>query len=130
MPRSTRRYLRSKGHNVPKLKPGPRKGYKQTQEHIDAKTRTGEGHHAWKGDGATEKAGRSRALRMYAARPCASCAVDRAERHHLDGNTLNNAPENIVFLCRKCHMRKDGRLDEFKKLAVANQPKAVAARWG
>jgi 5-methylcytosine-specific restriction endonuclease McrA len=26
--------------------------------------------------------------------------------HHLDGNHKNNNPENLVFLCRKCHNTK------------------------
>jgi len=34
----------------------------------------------------------------------------KAERHHKDDNTHNNAPENIQALCRKCHMLLDGRL--------------------
>ena len=60
----------------------PRKrGYKQTPEHVEKRKRFGPDHHA------------------------------RAERHHIDGNTANNKPGNIAFLCRRCHMREDGRLD-------------------
>lgn len=50
-------------------------------------------------------------------------------RHHRDGNTANNKTENIIFLCRKCHMKEDGRLEQFIELARKNQPKAIIARW-
>jgi len=43
---------------------------------------------------------------------CAECEVATAtDRHHWDGDQLNNAPENVVLLCRRCHMRIDGRRD-------------------
>ena len=59
----------------------------------------------------TEKTGRSRAERMYPeCLPCVVCGSQRSERHHDDGNTLNNEPGNIKWLCRKCHMKRDGRL--------------------
>lgn len=32
------------------------------------------------------------------------------DRHHIDGNALNNVLENIQSLCRRCHMEIDGRL--------------------
>lgn len=107
---------------------GQRKGYKQTPEHIANRVRLGEDHHHWKGDAIVERSGRSRALRMYPPEPCASCGAAKAERHHIDGNTSNNAPENVRFVCRKCHMAEDGRLERFIELAKANQAKAVAAR--
>jgi hypothetical protein len=46
----------------------------------------------------------------------------RVERHHKDGNPLNNDPGNIDRLCRRCHMVVDGRLDAFRARAKANQP--------
>lgn len=112
------------------MKPGPKKGYKQSPEHIAKKSRWGAEHHAWKGDDAIEKSGRSRALRKFPrVGPCVKCGKKRAERHHVDGNTLNNDPSNIVVLCRKCHMQTDGRLEQFRTIAVAAGPKARAARW-
>jgi hypothetical protein len=67
---------------------------------------------------------------MYpGAVPCVNCGEEKTDRHHLDGNTANNDPENVITLCRRCHMLVDGRLDDFIKLAKENQPKAVAARW-
>lgn len=32
-----------------------------------------------------------------------------AERHHVDGDTHNNARSNVRFLCRKHHHTEDGR---------------------
>ena len=64
----------------------------------------------WKGSNVkTINAGRTRAERWYKLKPCVRCG-EKAERHHKDGNTLNNKPENINFLCRKCHMKSDGRM--------------------
>ncbi len=112
------------------MKPGPKKGYKQTPEHIAKKIRRGEHHHAWVGDNATERTGRSRAERLFPViGPCVKCGNRKSERHHKNGNTLDNRKSNIAVLCRRCHMRSDGRLAQFKKLALKNQPKAVAARW-
>ena len=64
----------------------------------------GEGHHSWKGDQASRRAGRSRALRLFANRPCEACDAPTAERHHEDGNPLNNDPANVRMLCRPCHL--------------------------
>lgn len=35
------------------------------------------------------------------------------ERHHADGDPFNNARENIMTVCRRCHMTIDGRLEQF-----------------
>ena len=29
--------------------------------------------------------------------------------HHIDGNTFNNAPANLVALCQRCHLAIHGR---------------------
>ena len=129
MTRAERRRLRARGIEIPKLGPGPNKGYKQSPEHVAKRVRSGPDHHAWKGDEATQKAGRSRALRMYKeVGPCVLCGAEKTERHHMDGNTLNNEPGNILAVCRSCHMKEDGRLENFIRVARENQPKAVAAR--
>lgn len=71
----------------------------------------GEAHQHWRGDAISKKGGRKRALKMYPAiGPCIRCAAEKAERHHKDGNTVNNAPDNIEALCRRCHMEEDGRM--------------------
>lgn len=127
---ATRRYrARQRGEDIPKRSPGAKKGYKQTPEHIQKRKRFGANHHAYKGEDIIIKSGRTRALRNYPIRPCERCGNLKSERHHKDGDTRNNSPENIQFLCRRCHMLEDGRLDELRKIARTNQPKAVAARW-
>jgi len=78
--------------------------------------RHGEQHPGWKGDSATcPAAGHRRARVLYPdLGPCERCKLKPAvERHHVDGNTLNNAPNNIQKLCRRCHMIVDGRLVKF-----------------
>lgn len=36
---------------------------------------------------------------------CERCGNPATDRHHKDGNTWNNAVENIEVLCRPCHTR-------------------------
>ena len=57
----------------------------------------------WKGDEAKPDAGNLRARTLMGKQ-------EGKEIHHIDGNTLNNDPENLEFLTRKEHMEKDGRL--------------------
>jgi 5-methylcytosine-specific restriction endonuclease McrA len=90
----------------------------KTPDHLrkigEAKAR--ERHHLWKGDDVSERSGRSRAQRWFAEKkPCQKCgSTKRPERHHVDGNTANNEPSNIMFLCRRCHMTEDGRINRMK----------------
>ena len=51
----------------------------------------------------TEQSGRSRARRAYAWQPCEVCGGEAEGRHHRDSDRLNNAPDNIAFLCRQHH---------------------------
>ena len=38
---------------------------------------------------------------------CADCGKDcKTDVHHLDGNEFNNSPENLVRLCRSCHVAR------------------------
>ncbi len=103
------------------------KGYKQTQNHIEKRKRFGEKHHAWKGCAVSIKGGRTRAYRLYEnIGLCVLCGSARSERHHIDGDTSNNNPTNVIILCRKCHMKNDGRLEKFRKMAIANSENLVA----
>ncbi len=72
----------------------------------------GEAHPNWKGDDFKgENTGRARAQRMYPELGiCELCRARPArDRDHKDGDTRNNAPENIQRLCRSCHNKKHGR---------------------
>ena len=101
-------------------------GRKQTPEHIAKRIKSGPEHPNWIGDDVSVKGGRSRALRMYAGkRRCETCNAPKAERHHKDGDTSNNLPSNIKFLCRKCHMIEDGRLEKVRSSARLRLVKAV-----
>jgi hypothetical protein len=87
------------------------KGYKQTPEHIAKRIKRGPDHHHWQGKRVSVRGGRARALRLYPdIGPCELCGNPRSERHHVDENTANNEPSNIAIICRRCHMRTDGRL--------------------
>lgn len=81
-----------------------------------AASKIGSRNPQWKGDGASVKTGRNRAWAMYKnIGSCTNCGNAKAERHHIDGNTLNNAPTNIEIVCRKCHMAHDGRLNKLQE---------------
>lgn len=71
----------------------------------------------WGGNNVTMKAGHARCRRLYPnIGPCTRCGSEESERHHIDGDTTNNAPDNIEILCRRCHMETDGRLDKAKEI--------------
>ena len=59
----------------------------------------------WKGDDVSPDVSRERARRMY------KTPIGK-EIHHIDGNPYNNEPENIDFVTRQKHMKKDGRLEK------------------
>ena len=67
----------------------------------------GERNVRWKGDKATAHAGRNRAQKLF------KCPKGK-DRHHIDGNPLNNAPENIAIETRKQHMILDGRIEKIR----------------
>lgn len=56
---------------------------------------------------------RKRAERLYPLRACVLCGRRAVDRHHQDRDVRNNSEANIVALCRRCHMREDGRLGRF-----------------
>lgn len=66
-------------------------------------------HHNWKGNDVTRDSGRDRARRWYPMGKCIRCGRDGKDRHHKNGDTLNNDPSNIEILCRRCHTTVDGR---------------------
>lgn len=88
----------------------------------------GQDHPAWKGDAARPETKRARAQKMYPVLgKCERCkSKDATDRHHVDGNTGNNVRANLQFLCRRCHMDVDGRLDDF--MAQAKRPKRLPPR--
>jgi hypothetical protein len=55
--------------------------------------------------GDPEARGRKRAQRKFAAERCEFCGSTekRLSRHHKDGNSQNNDPNNIAILCLGCH---------------------------
>jgi hypothetical protein len=75
--------------------------------------RRGEGNPNWKEVPARKQAGNLRAWKWHELQPCEVCASEKSERHHRDGNPLNNSRENIMFLCRKHHMIEDGRMERW-----------------
>lgn len=79
-------------------------------------SKIGENNPNWKGDRCGVRSGRDRARSLFKSNePCSICGSIKSERHHKDGDTLNNEPGNVVFLCRKHHMAADGRLSELIK---------------
>jgi hypothetical protein len=68
----------------------------------------------------TPNAGRNRAQRKFPLFGICECGRRATDRHHKDGNPLNNVPENIAYLCRLCHMIEDGRLPALIKRGTAS----------
>jgi hypothetical protein len=75
------------------------------------KNSPGELHGSWgKFRNDTTESGRQRARRRKKLAICERCGKPAIDRHHGDSNTLNNSQNNLVGLCRRCHMSIDGRL--------------------
>ena len=126
--RAARSRAKKRGEKIEPLKRGPKKGYRQSQDHIAKRKRFGDQHPNWKGDAITEKSGRSRAIRAFPMiGRCVKCGASKAERHHKNGNTADNSPENIEIVCRRCHMKEDGRLAAFTASSIPNLALARAA---
>ena len=67
--------------------------------------------------------GHKQALKLFPnIGPCVRCGAQNSERHHIDDNPLNNAPENIMPLCRRCHT-----LEHQKSPTPEARAKGVAA---
>jgi len=50
--------------------------------------------------------GKSFAERHIDANICEICgSIKSLDRHHIDGNQNNNSIENIMIVCRSCHMK-------------------------
>ena len=64
----------------------------------------------WKGDKANKEAGRARARRIIST-------DEKHEIHHINGNTLDNSPENLLIVTRKEHMVLDGRINNLKQFS-------------
>lgn len=61
---------------------------------------------------------------------CEMCGTEPAhDRHHIDGNTLDNRRVNVWFLCVRCHMAIDGRLEALREWGRRNGPTLVLRRW-
>lgn len=91
---------------------------------IRPKGLSGDKNPMWKGDKAKcRETGHQRAQNLFPKLDtCERCKkVPAIERHHKDGNTLNNAESNIMKVCRRCHMLEDGRLTRL--IATPKRPK-------
>ena len=69
---------------------------------------SGSNHPTWKGDNALPESGRDRANRLF------SCPKG-FQRHHIDGNPLNNDPSNIKIVTPKEHLTIDGRINNLNR---------------
>ena len=52
--------------------------------------------------------------------------VDRVDVHHRDGNANNNDPDNLVALCKRCHL--SGQHDRDVDPRHLNPPEPTKAR--
>ena len=56
----------------------------------------------------SKNAGRRRAQKLYEAEKCEIChSTKNVQRHHIDGNPVNNSKVNIQILCQACHVQEE-----------------------
>jgi len=78
----------------------------------------------WKGDQIKMQSGRLRAERKFKISKCEKCGHKAHDRHHKNGNPINNESGNIQILCRRCHMIEDGRMNQLiKRITQKNKSK-------
>lgn len=93
-------------HTTPRelWKPKPKRHSEEAKLKISL-SHIGEKNPNWAGDKPKNpfKTGHNRAKRLFGN-------IKGLDKHHIDGNPLNNDSSNILWLTRKQHMRLDGRL--------------------
>jgi len=58
---------------------------------------------------------RQKVRRMVSTERCAKCGDTRyLDRHHIDGRLENGTLENIIVLCRDCHVREHRIMNDQK----------------
>lgn len=75
--------------------------------------RSGPGNGRWDNvTSTTTLQARRRARRRKPLALCEECSIAPAlDVHHRDGDPFNNTPDNLMGLCRRCHMTIDGRME-------------------
>ena len=105
------------------------KGYKHTDEWKKERSNAqkGDKSHFWRGGISFEPYGLEfndelkEVIRNRDRRKCQICGKTELESgeklhcHHIDYNKKNNNPNNLISLCRKCHLRTNHRRDYWIK---------------
>ena len=96
--------------------------------------RHGEHSPKWRGDAVGPIGARTRARNAFplGGTACQRCGIAATLRHHRDRHPTNNRPENIEFLCTRCHNLEHNseRLEAVAQIAarrIADRAKASQA---
>ena len=82
-------------------------------------SKTGSNNPNWKGRESSADSAYERTRRIYPMLGiCAMCSSPAIDRHHVNGDYHNNSPENVMMLCRRDHMKLDGRLETLRERIV------------
>lgn len=91
----------------------------------------GEDSPNWRGEKATDYSKRKRCRVDYPTLDGVTCErcgkAPAVDRHHRDSNVENNGADNILCVCRRCHMELDGRLE---RLSVSVLRRIAERGWG
>ena len=72
---------------------------------------------SWK-NGLSAVRNKEGSIRKQMSQICELCDKLTYDIHHKDGNLKNNKLENLMALCRKCHMKLDKRIFNLKQYAT------------
>lgn len=73
--------------------------------------------------------GNAWARNHFPLRDCDGCGATRTERHHVDGNPMNNDGANIAILCRKCHGKAHSLMNKTGSPVVFWRSDVAESRW-
>ncbi len=78
---------------------------------------------AWRGEDARLETKRSRIQRRLNTTTCVDCGGAGFDRRPINGDWNDVDPDHYIVLCRRCSMKRDGRLEKF--IAVAKRPREI-----
>jgi len=107
---------RKAGHGNPGM-------HSEEEKKAISKRMSGENNHRW--NGGVWKNGNTQCVNKYdISNEYCVCGIKAEERHHIDKNPNNNEPDNIEFVCIKCHKAR-----HFDKVKIVFEDEIISIKY-